>query len=79
MPENKKKIKKKELLLRIEALETKLQIMQNEAMSQQRQVQLPVIPDTLLTRPVTKCNQCGAEAGGVCMSVNCPNGVKITC
>lgn len=77
MPAEKKKIKKKELLRRIEDLEFKLSVLRDRVSSIRAQPLLN--PDTLLTRPITKCGQCGNEPGGVCMSVNCPYGVKVTC
>ena len=79
MGENKKKIKKRDLLRRIEDLELRLRVLQDKVTSTSRHVQLPSIPDTLLTRPVSNCPQCGVEPGGTCMSVNCPYSVKITC
>lgn len=79
MGENKKKIKKRDLLRRIEDLELRLRVLQDKVASTNRHVQLPSIPDTLLTRPVSNCPQCGVEPGGTCMSVNCPYSVKITC
>jgi hypothetical protein len=79
MGENKKKIKKKDLLRRIEDLEFKLDALRNKVSLADRHIQLPSIPDTLLTRPVSNCPQCGVEPGGTCMSVNCPYSVKITC
>ena len=79
MGENKKKIKKKDLLRRIDDLELKLRVLQDKVNSR-CSPQIPLVsPDTLFTRPVTMCNQCGKEPGGTCMSVNCPYSVKVTC
>lgn len=79
MGENKKKIKKKELLRRIEDLEMKLCALRDKVNSQ-CSPQIPLVnSDTLFTRPVMMCKQCGKEPGGVCMSTNCPYAVQVTC
>jgi hypothetical protein len=78
MGENKKKIKKKELLRRIQDLEFKLSALRDKVVGLSSPPQALINPDTLLTQPLIKCSQCGAQPGGTCMSVICPNVLKIT-
>jgi len=54
MAENKKKIKKKDLLRRIEDLEMKVRILQDKIASVREPIQT-VAPDTILTRPIVSC------------------------
>jgi len=54
MGENKKKIRKKDLLRRIEDLEMKVRILQDKIASVREPVQV-VAPDTILTRPIVSC------------------------
>jgi len=54
MRENKKKIRKKDLLRRIEDLEMKVRILQDKIASVREPVQV-VVPDTMLTRPIVSC------------------------
>lgn len=79
MHENKKKIKKKELLRRIEDLEVHLNVLRNKVASLDFPSQTIISPDTLFTRPIVTCSKCCNESDGSCMNVNCPGGVKITC
>lgn len=79
MSADKKKIKKKELLRRIEDLELKLNVLRDKVSSMSAQPQVLISPDTLLTRPIITCSQCGNGSGGTCMNVNCPGSLKITC
>ena len=79
----KKKIKKKELLRRIEDLELKVEVLRDKLKSLGSHVQTPVIPflytSTENTQPI--CPQCGIDPnkGGTCTSTNCPYSLKITC
>lgn len=79
----KKKIKKKELLRRIEDLELKVEVLRDKLKSLGTHVQTPVIPflytSTENTQPI--CPQCGIDPnkGGTCASTNCPYSLKITC
>jgi hypothetical protein len=79
MGENKKKIKKKDLLRRIEDLEFKIEVLRDKISATNRHVQLPPTLENFFDRPKSNCPQCGVEPGGTCMSVNCPYSVKITC
>jgi len=54
MAENKKKIKKKELLRRIEDLEMQVRVLQDKTASFREPIQT-VAPDTILTRPIVSC------------------------
>jgi hypothetical protein len=81
----KKKIKKKELLRRIEDLELKVDVLRDKLKSLGAHVQTPVIPflytSTENTQPI--CPQCGIDpnksGSGTCTSLNCPYSLKITC
>jgi hypothetical protein len=79
----KKKIKKKELLRRIEDLELKVEVLRDKLKSLGAHVQTPVAPLRFYTSENTQpiCPQCGIDPnkGGTCMSVNCPYSLKITC
>ena len=54
MGENKQKIRKKDLLRRIEDLEMKVRVLQDKLASAREPVQV-VAPDTILTRPIVSC------------------------
>lgn len=54
MPADKKKIKKKELLRRIEDLEMKIRVLQDKIANPRDAIQA-VAPDTILTRPIVSC------------------------
>ena len=80
-----KKIKKKELLRRIEDLELKVEVLRDKLKSLGTHVQTPVAPLRFYTSENTQpiCPQCGIDpnksGSGTCMSVNCPYSLKITC
>ena len=54
MPADKKKIRKKDLLRRIEDLEMKVRVLQDKLASTRESTQI-VAPDTILTRPIVSC------------------------
>lgn len=54
MGDNKKKIKKKDLLRKIEDLEMKVRILQDKLASAREPIQT-FAPDTILTRPIVSC------------------------
>jgi hypothetical protein len=81
MVENKKKIKKKDLLRRIEDLEYKLASLRDRITSS------PPLPGSgTIVGPLTVvgtgvCPSCGVKPTemGTCMSTACPFAVKVTC
>lgn len=81
MAENKKKIKKRDLLRRIEDLEFKLTSLRDRITTP------PSIPGSgVISGPLTVvgaggCTSCGMKPSemGTCMSTACPFAVKVTC
>lgn len=78
----KKKIKKKDLLRRIEDLEYKLLALKDKVNGLGQNIQVPtyrLISDHMSSQPI--CPQCGIDPnkGGTCTSTNCPYSLKITC
>ena len=82
MDTKKKKIKKRDLLRRIEDLEYKLTALRDKVSAFGNSIQVPtykLISENTQSEPI--CPQCGIDPnkGGTCMSTNCPYSLKITC
>lgn len=77
-----RKVKKKELLERIENLEKEIQILKHRMEAPVETT--PVVHLPLGMKIITgkgNCDQCGMDLnhGGTCMCVSCPYSLKITC
>lgn len=81
MAENKKKIKKKDLLRRIEDLEYKLVSLRDRITSPPPAPGSGTILGPLTVVGVGGCPSCGVKPAemGTCMSTSCPLAVKVSC
>jgi len=84
MHENKKKIKKKDLLRRIEELAYDLSLLRDQMNAALPQISYPgfgTIVGPLTVAGTCGCSSCGVKSteAGACMNTACPYAMKITC